>query len=415
MNGRNLQEPVAEVENVTVSYGENVVLKSVSLSIEQGNFVGIIGPNGCGKTTLLRTLTKILKPVEGTVKIEGQALNKYDAKTFAKTVGCVSQDTDIGFEFSVKDIVLMGRHPHIGRLAPLSKNDFEIADNAMQFTNVLQFKNRLITELSGGERQRVLIAKTLAQQPRILLLDEPTNHLDICHQIEILQLIRSLTPNITVIGVLHDLNLASYFCDKLVLMEGGKIIASGTPAEVLTPERVYDVFSTRMIVSPHPITGKPYLMPEYGLARIDGGKQIHVISGGGNGAGVFHTLTLYGFKLTAGVLSANDSDAAAADKLGIDTIIEPPFSKISAGSIEKLKEMMQKSDAIVVSSMPVGDGNISNLEALRDLLQETKKPVYLLGGFEDYAKGRVNEIRDALLNYGAVPVKDMMTLIKELQ
>ncbi|HJJ61882.1 MAG TPA: ABC transporter ATP-binding protein, partial [Methanocorpusculum sp.] len=203
----------AEAKDITVGYGDHTVLKSVSLDIEQGGFIGILGPNGCGKTTFLRSLSKVLKPEDGVVYIDGKTVSSYDAKTFAKTLGCVSQETETGFEFTVKDIVLMGRHPHIGRLTPLKAEDYAIAEEAMRFTNVLSFKDRLVTELSGGERQRVLIAKTLAQQPKILLLDEPTNHLDVCHQIEILQLIRSLTPKITVIGVLHDLNLASYFCD----------------------------------------------------------------------------------------------------------------------------------------------------------------------------------------------------------
>lgn len=384
----------AEADNITVGYGEHTVLKSVSLAIEQGGFLGILGPNGCGKTTFLRSLSKVLKPEDGVVYIDGKTVSSYDAKTFAKTVGCVSQETETGFEFSVRDIVLMGRHPHIGRLAPLTAGDYAIADEAMRFTNTLQFKDRLVTELSGGERQRVLIAKTLAQQPKILLLDEPTNHLDVCHQIEILQLIRSLTPKITVIGVLHDLNLASYFCDRIVLMEKGQILSVGTPAEVLTPERVYDVFSVRMIVSPHPVTGKPYLIPEYG----------------GSGAELFYSLSLHGFTVTAGVLSANDSDAQAASVLGIETILEPPFAAVSEASAARLKELVAKADAVVVTAMPVGHGNLSNLTALAGC----KVPVYVLGEFADYTGGRAKEARRKILDEGGVCTPDIMSLMKKL-
>ena len=400
----------AEAKDITVGYGEHTVLKSVSLAIEQGGFLGILGPNGCGKTTFLRSLSKVLKPEDGVVYIDGKAISSYDAKTFAKTVGCVSQETETGFEFSVRDIVLMGRHPHIGRLAPLTAEDYAIADEAMRFTNTLQFKDRLVTELSGGERQRVLIAKTLAQHPKILLLDEPTNHLDVCHQIEILQLIRSLTPKITVIGVLHDLNLASYFCDRIVLMEKGQILSVGTPAEVLTPERVYDVFSVRMIVSPHPVTGKPYLIPEYGIPQVPGSRHIHVISGGGSGAELFYSLSLHGFTVTAGVLSANDSDAQAASVLGIETILEPPFAAVSEASAARLKELVAKADAVVVTAMPVGHGNLSNLTALAGC----KVPVYVLGEFADYTGGRAKEARRKILDEGGVCTPDIMSLMKKL-
>ena len=400
----------AEAKDITVGYGEHTVLKSVSLAIEQGGFLGILGPNGCGKTTFLRSLSKVLKPEDGVVYIDGKTVSSYDAKTFAKTVGCVSQETETGFEFSVRDIVLMGRHPHIGRLAPLTAGDYAIADEAMRFTNTLQFKDRLVTELSGGERQRVLIAKTLAQQPKILLLDEPTNHLDVCHQIEILQLIRSLTPKITVIGVLHDLNLASYFCDRIVLMEKGQILSVGTPAEVLTPEQVYNVFSVRMIVSPHPVTGKPYLIPEYGIPQTPGSRHIHVISGGGSGAELFYSLSLHGFTVTAGVLSANDSDAQAASVLGIETILEPPFAAVSEASAARLKELVAKADAVVVTAMPVGHGNLSNLTALAGC----KVPVYVLGEFSDYTGGLAKEARQKILDEGGICTADVMSLMKKL-
>ena len=400
----------AEAKDITVGYGEHTVLKSVSLAIEQGGFLGILGPNGCGKTTFLRSLSKVLKPEDGVVYIDGKTVSSYDAKTFAKTVGCVSQETETGFEFSVRDIVLMGRHPHIGRLAPLTAGDYAIADEAMRFTNTLQFKDRLVTELSGGERQRVLIAKTLAQQPKILLLDEPTNHLDVCHQIEILQLIRSLTPKITVIGVLHDLNLASYFCDRIVLMEKGQILSVGTPAEVLTPEQVYNVFSVRMIVSPHPVTGKPYLIPEYGIPQTPGSRHIHVISGGGSGAELFYSLSLHGFTVTAGVLSANDSDAQAASVLGIETILEPPFAAVSEASAARLKELVSKADAVVVTAMPVGHGNLSNLIALAGC----KVPVYVVGEFADYTGGLAKEARQKILDEGGICTADVMSLMKKL-
>lgn len=398
-------------EHITSGYAENLIIDDLTLDIEKGSFLGIIGVNGCGKTTLLRSMTRILKPAKGVVYVDGREIESYNAKDFARIVGCVNQMNEAAFEFSVKDVVMMGRHPYLGRLRPVSSEDFKIADEAMSYTHVLHLKDRLITELSGGERQRVLIAKTLAQQPEILLLDEPTNHLDISHQIEILQLLKSLTPKITIVCVLHDLNLASSLCDMLVLMDKGKIIARGTPSEVLTPKRIYDTFAVKMLVSPHPVTGKPYLVPEYGVFSHPGSKKIHVISGGGTGTELIYALAIRGFAITAGVLSANDSDAAAASTLGIETIIEPPFSAVSSESAEKLKCMIAESDVVVVSGMPVGSGNIANIS----VLLETDKPVCLLGEFDDYTKGIAEEIRAELLRRGAYAVSDLPGLLSHLR
>ncbi len=402
--------PTISADNISVRYGEHHVIEQFSLAVDQGGFIGILGPNGCGKTTFLRAISRILKPDQGAVFIDGLDAESYDSRTLAKTIGCVGQETDVAFPFTVREIVLMGRYPHIGKLAPLSPKDLAIADEAMKTTNTFHLADRLITEVSGGERQRVLIARTLTQQPRILLLDEPTSHLDINHQIEIMDLIRDLTPKITVIGVFHDLNLASYFCDRIVLMKQGKILAVGTPAEVLTPEKIRESFSVGMMVSTHPLTGKPHLIPEYSVQPTSVSTRIHVISGGGTGTEILHTLCLHGFFVSAGVLAANDSDCLAAVKLGLETVIEPPFAVVSDASVQKLKQMLVRADKIVVTGMPVGYGNLANLKALT----EVSKPVYLIGEGEDYTNGEATHIRRALIENGAVIVPGITALMKIL-
>ena len=402
--------PTISADNISISYGDHHVIEEFSLAVDQGGFIGILGPNGCGKTTFLRALSRILKPDQGAVFIEGLDAESYDSRTLAKTIGCVGQETDVAFPFTVREIVLMGRYPHIGKLAPLSANDLAIADEAMKTTNTLHLADRLITEVSGGERQRVLIARTLTQQPKILLLDEPTSHLDINHQIEIMDLIRDLAPKITIIGVFHDLNLASYFCDRIVLMKEGKILAVGTPAEVLTPEKIRESFSVRMMVSTHPLTGKPYLIPEYGVQPASTSTRIHVISGGGTGTEILYTLCLHGFIVSAGVLAANDSDCLTAVKLGLETIIEPPFAVVSDVSVQKLKTMLTNADMIVVTGMPVGHGNLANLTALTGV----STPVYLIGEGEDYTDGEATRIRKTLIKNGAVVTSGVKTLMKML-
>ncbi len=402
--------PTISADNISVRYGDHKVIEQFSLAVDQGGFIGILGPNGCGKTTFLRALSRILKPDQGAVFIEGLDAESYDSRTLAKTIGCVGQETDVAFPFTVREIVLMGRYPHIGKLAPLSPNDLAIADEAMKTTNTFHLADRLVTEISGGERQRVLIARTLTQQPKILLLDEPTSHLDINHQIEIMDLIRDLTPKITVIGVFHDLNLASYFCDRIVLMKQGKILAVGTPMEVLTPEKIRESFSVGMMVSTHPLTGKPHLIPEYGFQPASSSTRIHVISGGGTGTELLHTLCLHGFTVSTGVLAANDSDCLAAVKLGLETIIEPPFSVVSDDSVQKLKKMLADADKIVVTGMPVGYGNLANLKALTDV----STPIYLIGEGEDYTDGEATRIRRTLIENGAVIVSTITALMKIL-
>ncbi len=402
--------PTISADNISVRYGEHHVIEQFSLAVDQGGFIGILGPNGCGKTTFLRAISRILKSDQGAVFIDGLDAESYDSRTLAKTIGCVGQETDIAFPFTVREIVLMGRYPHIGKLAPLSPKDLAIADEAMKTTNTFHLADRLITEVSGGERQRVLIARTLTQQPRILLLDEPTSHLDINHQIEIMDLIRDLTPKITVIGVFHDLNLASYFCDRIVLMKQGKILAVGMPAEVLTPEKIRESFSVGMMVSTHPLTGKPHLIPEYSVQPTSVSTRIHVISGGGTGTEILHTLCLHGFPVSAGVLAANDSDCLAAVKLGLETVIEPPFAVVSDASVQKLMQMLVRADKIVVTGMPVGYGNLANLKALT----EVSKPVYLIGEGEDYTNGEATHIRRALIENGAVSIPGITALMKIL-
>lgn len=400
-----------DIENLSVGYAGYQVIRNLTLSIRKGEFIGILGQNGCGKTTLLRSMTRILKPDSGSVFVEGKELDSYGAKEFARLLGCVNQATDNAFSFPVKDVVLMGRHPYIGRLKPLSAEDLKIADDAMRYTGVLELKDRLITELSGGERQRVLISKTLAQQPKILLLDEPTNHLDVCHQIEILQLLKSLTPEITVVCVLHDLNLAAAFCDRLVLMDKGEIKALGTPAEVLTPKLIYDTFSVKMIVTPHPVTGKPYLVPEYGVFSSPGSKRVHVISGAGSGTELFYSFALRGFAVTAGVLSLNDSDAATAKTLGLDAVYEPPFAPVSPASAARLKELVEEADAVVIAGMPIGPGNLENLSSLL----ETEKPVYILGAIDDFTHGKADAVCKELIKRGARIANKLPELLKLLQ
>ena len=250
---------IVKTENVGFRYESDRVLKDISFETREGEFLGIIGPNGSGKTTLLKIIDGIFAAQEGSVSINGTDIKKIKRHDVAKIIAVVPQDSPVTFSFTVQEVVLMGRAPHLGRLRFEEQSDFEIVRKAMAMTDTLPFAGRSINELSGGERQRVLIARALAQQPQVILLDESTAFLDIKHQIAFFDLMKNLnkTEKLTVITVTHDINLASFFCDRVMLLNNGIIHSIGTPDEVITAPNIKEVYETDVLVDRNPQNGLP--------------------------------------------------------------------------------------------------------------------------------------------------------------
>jgi iron complex transport system ATP-binding protein len=250
-----------KVEKLFGGYGREAVLEDISFDIKRGEFLGIIGPNGSGKSTLLRLMSRVLLPHKGKILFENRDISRINLKDLCQKLAFVPQDTLISFSFSVWEIVLLGRIPHLGRLQLETRKDFEIAENSLLLTDSLHLKDRKIECLSAGERQRVIIAKALAQEPVLLFLDEPTSHLDIGYQIQILDLLKRLNrqANLTIVLVLHDLNLASEYCHRLILLNEGKIFRDGSPFDVLTYQNIEAVYKTVVVVDKNPISSKPYI------------------------------------------------------------------------------------------------------------------------------------------------------------
>lgn len=250
-------QAAVRVAGISCRYDAVPALHDVTLDIASGEVVGIVGPNGSGKTTLLRAIHGLLAPVRGSVVLEGRDLRTLRAREIAATVGSVPQHSRDGFGFTVSDVVMMGRYPHQRPLAGESPEDEAVVRSALERTHTWHLRRRPVEALSGGERQRVLLARALAQDPRVLLLDEPTAHLDIRFQLEMMDLIAGLGAGLTVIAALHDLNLAAMYCGRLVLLAEGRIVAMGTPGEVLDPARLRAVYGADVAVHPHPVTGRP--------------------------------------------------------------------------------------------------------------------------------------------------------------
>ncbi len=253
--------PAIEINNLSYSFGESDILHNINISFAKNNFYSIIGPNGSGKTTLLKNLGRALEPSKKTVFIENNDILDFKNKALAKKLAVVPQNTILDFDFSALDIVLMGRSPYISRFQDESKEDYAIVKKAMEMTNTWPLKDKYMNQLSGGEQQRLLIARALAQDTDIILLDEPISHLDIQHQVEILDTMRSLNKKVTVIAVLHDLNLAAQFSDYLILINKGSIVAEGTPEKVLTEANIKKVYNINICMIKNPVTGKPHIIP----------------------------------------------------------------------------------------------------------------------------------------------------------
>lgn len=249
------------LNNLNFSYNEKHILKNINISFERNKFYSILGPNGSGKTTLLKNILKALPTTDKTIYIDAFDINNYKNKDLAKKMSSVPQNTNLEFDFTSFDVVLMGRSPHLKRFERESNKDYEIVREAMEITNTWHLKDKYINQLSGGERQKVIIARALAQESSIILLDEPISNLDIQNQIEIMDTLKFLNRDVTIISVLHDLNLAAQYSDYILLLKNGEIFSKGTPEKVLNVNNLKYVYDVNTYIIKNPVTGKPHIIP----------------------------------------------------------------------------------------------------------------------------------------------------------
>jgi len=251
-----------QAKDIAFSYSDQPLFDGLGVAVGKGEFVGLVGPNGSGKTTFLNILSRVLRPSRGSILIDGSDIESFSARALARKIAVVPQETGIIFPFSVSEVVLMGRAPHLQSILE-SEEDFEIAMEAMEMTGVDHLASRPVTNLSGGEKQGVFIARALAQRPSILLLDEPTAFLDIKHQVDIYDILTRLNRErgMTILAVSHDLNLAAHYCERVLVFKEGSLMFDGLPQEAITTDTIRDVYGTDVVVRMNDQTGRPFVLP----------------------------------------------------------------------------------------------------------------------------------------------------------
>ncbi len=366
-----MDKGMLEFENVAAGYGEREVLKDITLSVGEGEFVGLIGSNGTGKSTLIKCISGLLSVKRGKITVCGRDNAGLKAKERAKLVAVVPQSYHVEYDFTVEDIVMMGRNPYMSLRKREGKEDYEIVEDAMRATNTEMFRERYYNELSGGERQRVILARAIAQKTKVILLDEPTSALDIHHQIEVMELITKLNKeeHMTILAVLHDINMASRFCRRIVMLKDGAVYADGTPKEVITRRNMESLYRMKLMIRQNPLFCKPEIVPirvmEEEKASVR--RHIHMICGA-NGAGkLLEELDARGYYVTAGVLNQGSTDYDMCQELGIPCVETEPFTPVTEEKQRENLKLMQDADMIVVADVPFGEDNLNNLYGLETM------------------------------------------------
>lgn len=413
-----------ELRDLEVRYGERRALSGVSLTVPEGQFVALAGPNGSGKTTLIRAALGFLAPSEGTVEVFGDALSTLTPRERALRVAWVPQDETPRDDVPLLDYVLYGRYAHQGMLEGESEEDRQLAYALLEEVGLADRAHDGVLSISGGERQRVVLARALAQEPRLLLLDEPTSHLDIGHQLDVLGRVRALARarSVTVVAAMHDLNLAARFSDRIVVLSRGRVVADGMPATVLSEAILRRVWGVAAELRKDPRSGTPFLIPYPLPTELPGAEAVsslgivHVIGGGGAASPYLRALHDAGIPLSAGALNLLDSDSETAEALGIPVVQELPFAPLGPEARARHRAFLAAARAIVVAPFAVGPSNVANLEDAIPYARE--KPLWLVAeppiGERDFSGGVARRRYAELLEAGAQEVRGTEELLKRL-
>ncbi len=378
------------VKDVSAGYSK-VVISGVSFEVRRGEVLGIIGPNGSGKSTLLKTISALIKPFEGVVYLNGKSVHEMKPSELSREMAITTTERpDVGF-LTGFEVVSLGRYPYTDALGRLSERDVEVIMESLRLVNAEHLANKLFSEMSDGERQKILIARALAQEPKVLILDEPTSFLDAKHRIEISILLRRIAveKGIAVIITTHDLELALRTCDRIVMVRNGRVVEILTP-EDLDSEKVNDLYELK-VAEFDPILGTFEV-------RCEGRPVVHIVCGGGTGVGIMRALVRKGIPFTVGVVHENDVDYYVGRRCAVEVVAEKAFNEITENTFNRALELVENVKLVLDTGFPVGEMNEKNLELLKHARSL-------------YSFRTVSELRR--LGIKAIPI-DLLTLLKLL-
>ncbi len=410
------------VHGLKMTYDTEPVLDGAEFKIYRGDLVALLGANGAGKSTLLRCISNILKPTGGHIFLGDRDLQQLGSKETARLMAVVPQESAADFDFTVEEIIMMGRFPYLSRFQKEDRHDREIVGQAMAMTGVSHLAERSISTLSGGEKQRVIMARAVAQQPEALLLDEPTANLDIGYQSMLLDLAVRLNreQQVTVIAAIHDINLAVHHFDRFILLNNGRVLAAGRAEEVITAENIHKSYGVPASTYRHPLHGVLQVSVAKGRipeSNTNRGARVHVLGGGEEALPVLELLNHKGCRLSVGPVAAQDSGCRFAHFNSLPVIIVPPFTSMNSEHKNEHLKLMRDAEAVIVPPIPFGEGNLPILEEVKTVLHEGK-PVYIVDLIgvkkRDYSGGGALEILKRLEEEGAVAVKTIEELSEVL-
>jgi iron complex transport system ATP-binding protein len=416
--------PAVRLRGVSVRFGARAALHRVDFTARAGEFVALAGPNGSGKTTMLKVLLGFVTPSEGEAELFGARVADLPVRERARRMAWVPQDESARDDVPILDYVLYGRYAHLGPLEGESQEDRRIALRVLDEVGLADRADDGILSISGGERQRAILARALAQEAPLLLLDEPTSHLDIGHQIDLLERVQRLSRGrgVTVIAALHDLNLAGRYADRIFVLSRGHVDANGAPPEVLSEELLSRVWGVVADLRKDPRTGAPYLLPHHVVGSPSSARPsaawgpVHVVGGGGVASPYLRALVDHGYRATAGALNLLDSDSETAEILGVPTALEIPFSPLGPEVRARNRELLNAARAIVVAPFAVAPSNLSNLEDLVPFAGKT--PIWVVPRAVtprwDFTNGVAARLLDSLERAGARRIDSPEALIAAL-
>ncbi len=362
---------ILRTDKLKVGYGKKTVVDDINVTLLEGQFVCLLGPNGCGKSTILKTIVRMLTPLGGEVYLNDRNIEQLTNRDMAKTTAVVLTDPISPGLMTAYDVVMLGRHPHTGFMGKPADTDSDKVVAALRTVNAEMLTRRYFGELSDGEKQKVMLARALAQEPKLIVLDEPTSHLDARHRIEVMLILRQLTQEkgVTVIASLHDIDLAMKACDVAILIKNEQVLASGTPEDVLKEDLVAQLYDIGRATFSGTLGGLELKTagPDAELTRT-----CFVVAGAGSGAAVYRALAKHGFGIVTGVLPENDIDCHIATAVGATVIRSLPYEHIPPDAHALALDLMADIPQVIDAGFPLGATNWSNADLLLSALQSGK-------------------------------------------